>query len=192
MEEKNEEKKSESEILFPGIELYGLTVMPWSHDRFVAVIPILLRMWKRMQGEGLTLADLSKITDPGNPPPSPLSSSNPTQPSLNLRGNPSLSPLKLRGDEGGLRGGEEGLRGDERGVKGGSFDILERLLPLIPVKEIVSKTLDVPLSEVEGWPFDKTDSLFLAIFMQNGQRIIGLLKNLGGLAGTIRGILAKA
>jgi len=139
MEEKGELRKSEGEILFPGIELYGMTVMPWSHDRFVAVIPVLLRMWKRMQAEGLTLDDLSRITDPGE-----------------------------------------------------SFELLERLLPLIPVKEIVSKTLDVPLSEVEGWPFDRTDSLFLAVFMQNGQRILGLLKNLSGLAGTIRGILAKA
>ncbi len=55
--------------------------------------------------------------------------------------------------------------------------LIEKSLPALPVCEVVSKTLDKDLKEVEEWDFDKPVGLFLLIMIQNMRRV----KNLFGL-----------
>jgi hypothetical protein len=123
-----QEKKSEEEVLFPGIEIYGHTVMPWTWDQFGLVAVDLLRMKNILKGGGDLQAEVFKIgadTDPD-----------------------------------------------------AIFQTLAALIPLIPAKEIISKTLDIDAGEVAKWPFDKTSGILVVVVLQNIRQI----KNLFGLA----------
>jgi hypothetical protein len=55
--------------------------------------------------------------------------------------------------------------------------LLEKIIPILPVCEIVAKTTGIDRETVVLWEFDKTTVLFLMIIVQNVRRI----KNLSGL-----------
>jgi hypothetical protein len=119
-------KKTDAEVLFPGKEVYGFMIKPWTYDQFVLVFPLLVRLGLVLKENGISLDQLDHLGD---------------------------------GDTGKI------------------ISLIENLVPFIPVKEIVSKTVGESLNGVGVWEFDKTITIFLVIMIENARRI----KNFFGL-----------
>jgi len=79
----------------------------------------------------------------------------------------------------------EGLKDDEEGVQK-LFAILSNLSDAVPeINEVIARTIERPIEEVEAMEFDRSISIALMIIIQNVERI----KNFSGLTRSAVGAL---
>ncbi|MCJ7663034.1 MAG: hypothetical protein MUO24_02200 [Desulfobacterales bacterium] len=79
----------------------------------------------------------------------------------------------------------EGLKDDEEGVQK-LFAILSNLSDAVPeINEVIARTVELPIKEVEAMEFDRSISIALMIIIQNVERI----KNFSGLTRSAVGAL---
>jgi hypothetical protein len=122
-----EAKKSESEILFPEIEVEGIKIKPWSFGQLADVSPALRRMSAEAGLAGVTIENIES------------------------------RPMDIG------------------------------LIMMAEAPEVVARTIGMPLVDVRAWPIEKSVPVFMAIVMQNLERI----KNFFGPAMSILSKMKK-
>lgn len=56
-------KKTEQEILYPGIQVAGFKVLPWSFDQFFDMLPVFLKGSDILKQNGIGMSDLEGLVE---------------------------------------------------------------------------------------------------------------------------------
>jgi hypothetical protein len=62
-----QEEKKESEILFSGVEVYGVKIKPWTFDQFVRVIPLLKLAYKSFEEKAISFEKIDEAIEKSDP-----------------------------------------------------------------------------------------------------------------------------
>jgi len=57
------EKKSDTEVLFPETEMYGIKIRPWTYDQFISILPEVSKVAAQLKENNIRMEDLEKIKD---------------------------------------------------------------------------------------------------------------------------------